>query len=223
MSTDQIRDLINRTNDQYIHNNPTNSDFEQRFINGLKDHNIDYELFKTQTWRYVGDDSPEGKDLLYETYGYKSELSESILNNRKDKCICGQPIQNNYFIAFKYFNPNEDYILYIGKDCAKKFVCLNKKRCEICDTPHRNRSVNRCNDCRGKKFCIVCNDSIDSDSKYDICNDCSEGFCKNCKKKCNPKYELCWNCLPKCINCGKKMSNTKYKICFDCNKKKKSS
>ena len=45
----------------------------------------------------------------------------------------------------------------------------SQKTCEICNTPHNNRKVDRCNDCR-------------------------EDICKRCNNVRNMKYSECYFC-----------------------------
>jgi hypothetical protein len=56
----------------------------------------------------------------------------------------------------------------IGSECINKF--LEKRRtCSKCGEEHRNRIVNRCNDCRW-------------------------GMCDYCDRTIDPKYRVCYNC-----------------------------
>jgi hypothetical protein len=82
----------------------------------------------------------------------------------KNYCVCGQELERNCWI----YNKNENRIKIIGSECINKF--LDKRRtCSICGEEHRNRIVNRCNDCRW-------------------------GLCDHCDKKIHEKYKVCYKC-----------------------------
>ena len=71
-----------------------------------------------------------------------------------DKCICQHSIKENCYIT----NKDNTCILVLGNCCIKHFLPEGKSRrtCEDCGNIHRNRVVNRCNNCRYQK-CDDCN------------------------------------------------------------------
>jgi len=80
-----------------------------------------------------------------------------------DECVCGHHIAENCYIT------DGERILILGICCIKKFIPKNTRTCEKCEEPHKNRIVNRCNNCR-------------------------IGVCDNCSKNCNESYKKCYNC-----------------------------
>jgi hypothetical protein len=95
-------------------------------------------------------------------------------------------------------------IIIVGSDCIKKF-CPPTKKCDKCGIVHRNRVVNRCNECR-------------------------IGICDKCDKPCKNMYNKCFKCYTNrkynnCEKCGDKISRQKIngnnniqevKICETC-------
>lgn len=133
-------------------------DLTERFIEGLKKYNISYEDIQHGKFKYCGGN--KGRHLNY----YKLNFNEKPLPNYTNKCICNHDIKENCYIS------DGNTILILGNCCIKKFIPHNSRTCEICNQPHRNRKVNRCNNCR-------------------------KGICDDCGKKCNINYKICYNCF----------------------------
>ena len=75
------------------------------------------------------------------------------------KCMCDHPIVENCYIS-KDFDINT--LLIIGNCCIKKFIKASSRTCENCNAPHKNRSLNYCNNCKDyikrgfTKKCVSC-------------------------------------------------------------------
>ena len=132
-----------------------------RFIRGLKKYNVTQEEITSGSWKYVGGDT--GRHLNY----YRVVFRDKELPGKKTKCICDHIIRENCYIR----NRDSDILLVLGNCCIKRFLPANKAKrtCEICNKTHRNRIVNRCNQCR-KGLCDKCSCIIPI--KYRKCIKC---------------------------------------------------
>jgi hypothetical protein len=69
----------------------------------------------------------------------------------KTKCICGHKIVDNYYFVNRTL-PEKDRteLVILGSKCSKRYLDEEqlKRRCEICDKPHKNIKDNYCKDCR---------------------------------------------------------------------------
>lgn len=113
---------------------------------------------------YAGGDFDSHKNywpIFARSYG----LSVDKLPKFKSKCVCGEEITRNCWV----YNPKTRRMKVIGSDCIKKFG-LEGRKCSVCNVVHRNRLVNRCNDCR-KGLCDICNKKISL--KYNKCYRCT--------------------------------------------------
>lgn len=134
----------------------------QRFINGLTKYNLTLNEIQNSKWKYCGGD--KGSHYNYFKLYFKDKEKDISKNiSHKDYCICGTGIIENCYIT------DNIQILVLGNCCIKKFIYKSSRTCEICDEPHKNRKVNRCNDCR-------------------------IGICDDCNSKCNPRYKKCYDC-----------------------------
>ena len=129
----------------------------KKFIKGLQTYNLSYEDIKKGDWKYSGGD--RGRHLNYFILCYK----DRALPPHKSKCICSHSITENCYIT------NGKEILTLGNCCIKKFIKKSTRTCEDCKKPHRNRKINKCNECK-------------------------IGICYKCGKKCDEKYSYCYNC-----------------------------
>ena len=129
----------------------------KRFIEGLQNHNLTYDEVKD--WSYCGGN--KGRHLKY----FKMCCKNFDLPVSMNTCVCGHPIEENCFIQDR----KKKYLLTLGTCCIKRFIPKSSRTCEICRNPHRNRKVNRCNDCR-------------------------IGLCDGCDKKISKQYSKCYNC-----------------------------
>lgn len=135
-----------------------NLNLTERFIEGLKKYNLTLKDIQESNWRYCGGN--KGRHLNY----FRLKNPECALPEYKDHCVCGHEIVENCFIT------DGNQILVLGNCCIKKFVPKNARTCEICGRRHRNRIVDRCNECR-------------------------RGLCDKCSGPCNPKYKTCYTCF----------------------------
>lgn len=134
-----------------------------KYITKIKESLLEYGVTLedfVNNFKYCGGD--DGSHLNY----YKLNYPGTKIPNHTDKCICGHHIQKNCYIQYNRL------ILVLGNCCIKRFVKNSNRTCERCNEPHRNRIVNRCNDCR-------------------------KGVCDGCGKRCKPQYPTCWNCKKK--------------------------
>lgn len=174
------------------------SDLHVRFINGLRRLGLDPNVVVSE-YKYCGGD--------YENHKNYWELVKSSMPDdtpdplHEDNCVCGQAIVRNAYIK------NDDHhVIVVGSCCIKQFMPNGLHRtCEVCGEEHRNRKVNRCNECR-------------------------VGVCDDCGGKCSEKYSVCYSCktgIPKtlekdenvvkgvCQECGGKCSD-QYNVCYHC-------
>lgn len=113
-------------------------------------------------WVYAGGDFDS--HLKYWEIFARSKNFPAKKPKFRKKCICGQELKRNCWI----YNEDENLIKVIGSECINKF--LDKRRtCSICGDEHRNRIVNRCNDCRW-------------------------GLCDHCDKEIDDRYKICYVC-----------------------------
>lgn len=127
-----------------------------RFIEGLKKYNLTYDEIKKNNWRYCGGEKERHFRYFELFFGHRN------LPERTDECVCGHHIKENCYIT------DGEYVLILGNCCIKKFG-INLRRCDKCNEPHKNRTVNRCNKCR-------------------------VGCCDKCGKNCKEQYKTCYNC-----------------------------
>lgn len=129
-----------------------------RFIEGIRRYNLTLE--EIQHWKYCGGDQKEHL-RYFELFVKTNPLKKPPW---KAECTCGHAIKENCYIT------NGKDIMTLGICCIKKFVPNSGRTCEMCGNGHRNRKVNRCNECR-------------------------VGKCDGCHKTIAPKYKLCWSCF----------------------------
>ena len=132
----------------------------KRFLEGLKKHNLTIKDIEQSRYFYCGGDTPTS--LCYwknKTRGLKVKRPQKTL-----RCICGHEILHNFYIA------NDDFscVMVLGSTCIKRFIG-KKKTCSMCGDVHKNRVVDRCNECR-------------------------EGLCDVCDKPISVQYKKCYIC-----------------------------
>ena len=129
----------------------------KRFLSGLKNiYDLSYNDIKD--WEYAGNNE-SGKKYYYLRFPKSKKLPEY-----EDNCVCGHAIIKNCYIT------DGRRILVVGSCCVEKFMPNGLKRlCSKCHSPHRNRKINKCNDCR-IGYCDICNTTIDPD--YKTCYPC---------------------------------------------------
>ena len=135
-----------------------------KFKRGLKEY--DMELTDLDNFKYYGGDSGSHFNYLVKTLKLSEDEMNYLFHNRVEECICGHTIKQNCYIT------DGERILILGNCCIKRFVGKCCRTCEICENPHKNRIVNRCNDCR-------------------------IGICDKCNKPCDKYYKLCRDCYYK--------------------------
>jgi hypothetical protein len=128
------------------------------FIKGLGNYGLTYEEIKNSNWKYCG--GRTGHHLKYFKLCCKDDDLPDIVN----ECVCGHIIKENCYIT------DGHQILVLGNCCIKKFISKSSRTCEDCGDPHKNRKVNKCNNCR-------------------------IGVCEICDIECNYKYKRCYNCI----------------------------
>ena len=103
------------------------------------------------------------------------------------------------FSIFLFYHFN-CFRIIISSGCIKRFIKASSRTCENCNAPHKNRSLNYCNDCkeyikRGfTEKCVSCHSLKKRLSKTSKCEGCNLGFCFTCNKKVDPKYKKCYSC-----------------------------
>ena len=99
----------------------------------------------------------------------KSKVYVAFVNGLKDRGL-----KKNCYLEYN------DEILILGSCCIKRFLPKNSagRTCDECGKPHRNRKINKCNDCK-IGYCIECWKPMDI-SSYDRCAEC---YFKNIKLK----------------------------------------
>jgi len=127
------------------------------FKKGLKEkYNLTYEDVK-DNWRYCGGDKKSHFNY------WKLVYKDKELPKKENTCVCSHYIQENCYIT------DGNNILVVGNCCIKAFVVKCNRTCENCGETHRNRKVNKCNNCK-EKLCIKC--SVPIQSKYRKCYKC---------------------------------------------------
>lgn len=129
----------------------------EKFINGLKNHNLTLEDIQNGDWKYCGGNM--GRHFNY----FKLFFGHNKIPDKLKSCICGHDIIENCYIT------NDIEIIILGNCCIKKFIPNSTRTCEKCNAPHKNRVCNRCNICR-IGICDSCNKSIRI--KYKKCYNC---------------------------------------------------
>ena len=110
-------------------------------------------------------------------YNYwKIKMKNDELPTYEDKCVCGVSIVENCYITRDVGDSIE--LLVLGNCCIKRFLPKEKscRTCENCGTPHRNRKLNKCNDCK-RGICLKCFNNFESlnENRY-YCYDCKPHF-----------------------------------------------
>ena len=84
-----------------------------------------------------------------------------------DSCVCDHHILRQMYVQHTQTNK----IFVLGSCCVKMFLSEENagRTCHVCAQPHRNFSVN-------------------------LCNDCKKSYCRNCHKPTLPKLDRCVDC-----------------------------
>ena len=114
----------------------------QKFLNGLKQHQMDFLDIKD--WIYCGGN----QDSYYEYFKlcYPDTIAPTAEN-----CVCGNGISICCYIRENVNAPVED-ILIVGSCCIKKFLPNGFTRfCTDCNAEHKRYKHNICFDCEKAK------------------------------------------------------------------------
>ena len=118
-------------------------------------------------WVYLGGEATTN-NKAHTNYWELSKNSYNLTDEDKPAhsgiCKCGEQIRYNCWIL----NKETREIKIIGGVCIKKFTGGKLRVCDECGEPHRNRVINKCNECR-------------------------VGWC-NCGASINPCYKKCYDC-----------------------------
>ena len=130
-----------------------------------------YEIGETpesvnKNFKYWGGDRGRHRNYLLKT----KKVSIEELPEHVNECLCGHYIEENCYIIDEVRRP--DQVIILGNCCIKKFIVKSGRTCKICGNSHRNRKVDKCNECR-------------------------KGTCDNCDSKCGINYDLCYDCYVK--------------------------
>lgn len=216
----------------------------KKFIEGLKQ-TYGLNPIDLDDYYYIGGDFNPYDDTAFRYFklckaSNPNKFVNFIIPEHKTHCVCGHPIFYNHWL----FNNINSNTLVIGSCCMKQF-CLNGHRnCGYCGNPHKNRVVNRCNDCR-KGLCDTCNEYCFKQQtkchlhggKLKKCDNCSnptigvtDKYCDRCDFYINGRYchckrkikeypnNRCESCIffnIKYCQCGKQIQN-KYTKCYKC-------
>ena len=135
----------------------TDVEVSRRFLEGLKEYDLTIDDIKD--WTFCGGTHPTHQKYYRECFP-NTKFPKSV-----DCCVCGVKIMYNCYIKNKH-----NHILVLGSCCIKRFVDSGiKKTCSVCNAIHKNRIVNRCNNCR-------------------------IGVCDDCDRKINDRFKKCFRC-----------------------------
>jgi len=141
---------------------------KEAIIKNLKNMNISFETF-SQNYYYCGGDHERRQKYFYEIFKHYN------FPKKVYTCLCNTNIKNNCYV----YNKKTKDIIILGSCCIKKF-CVNgtKKTCELCNSPHSNRKINRCDFCLYIKIysgkCVDC--EIEINTKFKRCYSCFNNF-----------------------------------------------
>lgn len=118
------------------------------FLRGLMEYNMTLEDIEKSGWKYCG--GSRGRHMNY----WKTCYGNMPLPKHEEHCVCNHKITENCYIT------DGKEILVLGMCCIKRFIPKSTRTCEKCGEPHKNRVVNRCNECR-LGVCDGCGTEID--------------------------------------------------------------
>ena len=112
---------------------------------------------------YAGGDFKEHENywpIFARSMGWQIRITPKF----KSHCVCGQELQRNCWV----YNKDNNRMKVIGSECINKFI-KKRRTCHLCGEEHKNRIVNRCNECR-VGLCDKCDCEIDE--SYKLCYSC---------------------------------------------------
>ena len=135
----------------------TSIQLTNKFIKGLANYELTCNEIVNNGWKYCGGNT--GRHLNY----FKLSCPHDPMPEDVSFCVCGHVIVENCYIT------DGVSILPLGNCCIKRFIEKSSRTCEECGQPHKNRKVNKCNECR-------------------------VGFCDDCGCSCDYNYKKCYRC-----------------------------
>lgn len=127
----------------------------ERFSNGLARIGFKSGTEFKERVKYIGGTSYGHRNYLkLQTLDFDQIIKD---NEENGKCICGNILVHKCFLADKTTLENDEISYYVvGECCIKKFLpaCLLVRKCQKCQKPHKNRTIDMCNECRPK--CSKC-------------------------------------------------------------------
>lgn len=167
-------------------------ELSKRFINGLKEYDIDIEDVKNN-FKYCGGRNGEARHKNYWLLSCPNDDLPELVN----KCVCNQDIVENCYIT------DGERILILGNCCIKRFCDTCNRTCESCGETHRNSKQNRCNKCK-----IIEKKTTKTTKK--LCEKCGANHLNRVVNRCNK----CRSHM--CDKCGEYKSSSAYKNCYSC-------
>ena len=131
------------------------STLKKRFIDGLASYGVSFDDILNNKWKYCGGDEGRHHNHFIIACAGREKPPHA------DACVCGHHLRENCYIT------DDESFIVVGNCCINRFITLSARTCCVCDKPHKNRTVNRCNDCR-------------------------KGMCDKCNGICDPKYKSCY-------------------------------
>ncbi len=137
------------------------SNFQQRFIDGLKEYGLTIEDIKN--WKYCGGNHEQHLRYYKLCFPKSKKTPEPVY-----QCVCKHPIIENCYIT-----DGQKNVLILGNCCIKRFIEKSGRTCSNCEQPHKNRKNNLCNKCREKDqgSCSICKKPC-LKASYKYCREC---------------------------------------------------
>jgi hypothetical protein len=98
---------------------------------------LGYTMKEFSQFRWIGNNNYDGQRYFKQIYPDREYPKDKL------KCICGSVIGTDEWVE----TPDK-VILTLGSSCRAIYLKNTGKSCELCNAPHRNRTVNQCDDCR---------------------------------------------------------------------------
>lgn len=112
-------------------------------------------------YRYCGGDGQLHHRNYFELFFFKKDAP---IPPQESECVCGHYIEENCYMVDAQNN-----FIVLGNCCIKRYMPNHYRSCDICGARHKNRKVNRCNDCR-------------------------RGKCDGCGRDCSTSRRICYAC-----------------------------
>ena len=196
--------------------------FKKKFEeNLLEKYNVRFNDLKE--WKYCGGDRDEHLRYFNLVFPCDCELNlnEGLCDcnhpEKESNCVCGHHIEEQCYIQ----NENDKTrLITLGNCCIKKFLIKSRRTCDVCGNVHRNRKINRCNNCKNLANCKICLALFVVSDHKELCASCDSRFrlCQDCKVQINKnQFKRCVTCQfgSKCTGCGRSCPK-KFKTCFSC-------